>query len=82
MNIIEISDYNITLDLSWLRKHELNINYKKRTVIFNNRNYTFQLEIEEILLEEITRQFQSNSDLVRLAMIKLNNTKVNYIIAK
>jgi hypothetical protein len=55
INVIEISDYNITLDLSWLRKYEPNISYKKRIVIFNNYNYSSQLEIEEILLKEITR---------------------------
>jgi Retroviral aspartyl protease len=55
INIIKISDYDIILDLPWLRKHELNINYKKGTVIFNNYNYSSQLKIEEILLEEIMR---------------------------
>jgi hypothetical protein len=55
MNVMKISNYNITLGLPWLRKHESNIGYKKGTVIFNNCNCSFQLEIEEILLEEITR---------------------------
>jgi hypothetical protein len=36
MDVIEISDYNITLELSWLRKHEPNIGYKKGIMIFNN----------------------------------------------
>jgi hypothetical protein len=80
MNVIEISDYNIILGLPWLRKHEPNINYKKGTVTFNNYNYSPQLEIEEILLKEMTRQFQSDPDSVRLAMIRLNNIKVDYII--
>jgi hypothetical protein len=57
MDVMEISDYNITLNLSWLRKHELNINYKKGIVIFNNYDCSSQLEIEEILLKEITRKF-------------------------
>jgi hypothetical protein len=30
----------------------------------------------------MTRQFQSNPDLVRLTVVRLNNTKVNYIILK
>jgi Retroviral aspartyl protease len=55
MDVIEISDYDITLDLSWLRKYKSNINYKKGTVIFNNYNYSSQLKIEEILLKEMTR---------------------------
>jgi Retroviral aspartyl protease len=57
MDVIEISDYDIILNLPWLRKYEPNIDYKKRIVIFNNYNCSPQLEIEEILLEEITRQF-------------------------
>jgi Retroviral aspartyl protease len=55
MNVIEISDYDIILGLPWLRKHELNIDYKKEIVIFNNCDCSSQLEIEEILLKEITR---------------------------
>jgi Retroviral aspartyl protease len=55
MDVMKINDYDIILGLSWLRKYELNINYKKRTVIFNNYNYSPQLEIEEILLKEMTR---------------------------
>jgi hypothetical protein len=55
MNVMEISNYNITLKLPWLRKHEPNINYKKGTVTFNNYDYSSQLEIKEILLKEMTR---------------------------
>jgi Retroviral aspartyl protease len=55
MDVIKISDYDIILGLSWLRKHEPNIDYKKGIVIFNNYNYSPQLEIEEILLKEMTR---------------------------
>jgi hypothetical protein len=55
MDVIEISDYDITLGLSWLRKHESNIGYRKGIVIFNNYNCSPQLEIEKILLEEMTR---------------------------
>jgi hypothetical protein len=57
INVMEISDYDITLGLLWLRKHKPNIDYKKGIVIFNNYNCSPQLEIEEILLKEITRQF-------------------------
>jgi hypothetical protein len=49
-------------------------------VIFNNYDCSSQLEIEKISLEEITKQFQSDPDSVRLAMIRLDNTKVDYII--
>jgi hypothetical protein len=82
INIIKINNYNITLGLSWLQKHEPNIDYKKETVTFNNYNCSSQLEIEEILLKEMTKQFQSDSDSVRLVMIKLDDTKINYIISK
>jgi hypothetical protein len=82
MDIIEISDYDIILDLFWLRKHEPNISYKKGTVTFNNCDCLSQLKIEKILLEEMTKQFQSDPDLVKLAMIRLDNTKINYIILK
>ena len=57
IDVIEISDYNIILDLLWLRKHKSNIDYKKEIVIFNNCDCSSQLEIEKILLEKITRQF-------------------------
>jgi hypothetical protein len=80
MDVIEINNYDITLDLPWLRKYKSNINYKKEIIIFNNYNYSSQLEIEEILLKKITRQFQSDPDLVRLAVVRLNNIKINYII--
>jgi hypothetical protein len=55
MDVMKISDYNIILGLFWLRKHEPNINYKKGIVTFNNYNCSPQLEIEEILLKEMTR---------------------------
>jgi hypothetical protein len=80
MDVIEISDYDITLGLSWFRKYESNINYKKGIVIFNNYNCSPQLEIEEILLKEMTRQFHFNLDSVRLAVVRLDNTKIDYII--
>jgi Reverse transcriptase (RNA-dependent DNA polymerase)/Retroviral aspartyl protease len=80
MDVMEISDYDITLGLPWLRKHEPNIGYKKGTVTFNNCNCSPQLEIEEISLEEMTRQFQSDPDSVRLAVVRLDNTKVDYVI--
>jgi Retroviral aspartyl protease len=38
IDVIKISDYDIILDLPWLRKYKLNINYKKGIVIFNNCN--------------------------------------------
>jgi hypothetical protein len=53
---------------------------KKEIIIFNNYDCSSQLEIEEILLKEITRQFQFDPDSIRLAIIRLNNTKINYII--
>jgi hypothetical protein len=80
IDVIKINDYDITLDLPWLRKYESNIGYKKGIIIFNNYNYSPQLEIEKILLKEMTRQFQFNPDSVRLAVVRLNNTKVDYII--
>jgi Retroviral aspartyl protease len=55
IDVMEISDYDIILGLFWLRKHKLNINYKKEIVTFNNYNCSSQLEIEEILLKEIIR---------------------------
>jgi hypothetical protein len=55
IDVIKINDYDIILDLSWLRKHEPNIGYKKEIIIFNNYNCSPQLEIEEILLKEMTR---------------------------
>jgi hypothetical protein len=55
IDVIKISNYNIILDLLWLRKHELNISYKKGIVIFNNYNCSSQLKIEKILLKEIMR---------------------------
>jgi hypothetical protein len=64
IDVIKINDYNIILDLPWLRKHEPNISYKKGTVTFNNCDCSSQLEIEEISLEAITRQFQADPDSV------------------
>jgi hypothetical protein len=55
IDVIKISNYDITLGLPWFRKYESNISYKKGIVIFNNYNYSPQLEIEEILLKEMTK---------------------------
>jgi hypothetical protein len=59
-NIIKISTYDAVLGLLWLEKHNLTINYKDRTMVFNDYNYKLikNTDIEEVSVRAINAYFK------------------------
>jgi len=59
-DIIRISTYDAVLKLLWLEKHNLIINYKERTMAFNDCSckLTRNTDIEEMLMRAINAYFK------------------------
>jgi hypothetical protein len=63
-DIIRINTYDAVLGLLWLEKHNLTINYKNRTMVFDGYNYkpTKNTDIEEMSVRAMNAYFRQDLD--------------------
>jgi hypothetical protein len=63
-DIIRISTYDAVLGLSWLAQHNPTINYKDRTMVFNDCDCKLikNTDIKEVLVRAMNAYFKQNLD--------------------
>ena len=69
LDVTEISTYDITFGLLWLKKHDPRINYKKGVIKFKNCEYQPKPEIQKIFLKVITAFYKRDPNSVVLAIV-------------
>jgi hypothetical protein len=65
----EISIYNTIFGLSWLKKYDPRISYKKRVIKFKNYECQPKPEIQKIFLRAMAVFYKRDSNFVILAII-------------
>jgi hypothetical protein len=73
LDITEIAAYDITFELSWLKKHDPDISYRKAIIKFRNYKCILKVEIQEISLKAITVFYRRDPNSVIFVIVLMEN---------
>jgi hypothetical protein len=71
LDITKTSTYDVIFGLSWLKKHNPRISYRKEVIKFENCECQPKLKIQKISLKAITVFYKKDLNSVILAMVSI-----------
>jgi hypothetical protein len=81
-DVTRISTYDAVLELLWLEKYNLTINYKERIMSFDGCGCKPEknIDIEEVLMRAMNVYYRQDSEQVYLAMVIVKGDELSFTV--